>query len=63
MKASEEFWEKWDQLGDTPINEDEEIEVDFLHFEANTDIYTIWAWFEQTFDVTLGELLYNKRIR
>lgn len=41
----------WVELGDLPINEAEEIELPFLHFEANTHRETIWHWFEERFNV------------
>jgi len=44
----------WSQLGDIPINDDEEIEEPFHIFETGTDIYTIWHWFEDTFDLSVA---------
>lgn len=40
----------WETLGDIPINEHEEIELPFLHFEAGTPRDTIWDWFEDELD-------------
>jgi hypothetical protein len=45
----------WEELGNVPINEEEEIEVDFLHFEAGTSIYYIWHWFEEEFDLSVAK--------
>jgi hypothetical protein len=45
----------WSLLGDTPINEEEEIDIDFLTFEKGTDRETIWTWFEETFNLSVAE--------
>ena len=45
----------WNILGDIPCDEEEEIEEEFLHFGIGTDKYEIWHWFEETFDIVLGE--------
>lgn len=53
-----DFPEKlWAQLGNIPINEAEEIELPFLHFEAGTHRETIWHWFEDYFDVSVKDLM------
>lgn len=49
----------WDKLGDIPINDDDEIEVDFEHFSEGTDRMEIWHWFEWFFNITLGEQIYS----
>ena len=45
----------WSQLGDIPIDEDEQIEEPFLHFPIGTEREDIWHWFEETFDIVLGD--------
>jgi hypothetical protein len=45
----------WDELGDIPVNEDDEIEERFLHFEAGVDKFTIWSYFERKFDCSVAE--------
>ena len=47
MTKAEELWL---QLGDVPINDDDEIELPFLHFPAGTNRFGIWLWFEETFN-------------
>ncbi len=37
----------WDELGDIPVNDHDQIESAFLHFEAGTDKLVIWRWFEE----------------
>lgn len=50
MKTLSELNKLWGKLGDVPINEDEEIDISFLHFPKGTDRYTIWHWFEEQND-------------
>lgn len=45
----------WADFGDIPINDDEEIDEPFLDFAKGTDMYEIWHWFEETFDISIGE--------
>ena len=49
----------WDILGDIPINEDDEIELQFLHFKVGTRRENIWHWFEDTFDLSVAKLMYG----
>ena len=45
----------WYEFGNCPINEDDETEYRFLHFEDFTDRVEVWHWFEWFFDITIGE--------
>lgn len=45
----------WRILGDIPIDDDEEIEEQFLTFEVGTDRYEIWSWFEYYFNLSVHE--------
>lgn len=47
MKTLEELKELWDELGDIPVNNNDEIEKDFLGFPAGTDKLEIWDWFDE----------------
>ncbi len=47
MKTLEELKELWDKLGDIPVNNNDEIEKDFLGFPAGTDKLVVWGWFDQ----------------
>jgi len=49
----------WDELGDTPVNEDEVIDKDFLFFIAGTDVHDIWYWFEETFNISIGKIMHG----
>ena len=55
-------WEiLWDKLGEIPVDEDERIKENFLHFEAGTDVEDIWHWFEEKYGITLGKEIYKMR--
>ena len=45
----------WSMLGDTPTNDEEEIDEDFLCFQKGVDIYEIWHWVEETFNVSVAK--------
>lgn len=42
-----ELQELWDKLGDIPVNNDDEIEEDFLNFPAGTSKFDVWHWFDE----------------
>jgi hypothetical protein len=46
----------WDALGDIAIDDDECIESDFIHFEAGTDRYIIWHWFDEKYSLGVAHL-------
>ncbi len=45
----------WAELGDIPINEDEEIDIDWHIFSKGTDRQEIWHWFENEFDLSVAD--------
>jgi hypothetical protein len=45
----------WAELGDIPINEDEEIDVDWHIFSKGTAREYIWHWFEDTYNVSVAK--------
>lgn len=45
----------WEQLGDIPINDNDEIDEKFLDFPKGTDRFEIWHWFEETFNVSVAK--------
>ena len=50
--------ELWEQFGDVPINDNDEIDISFLDFEKGTDKLHIWHWFEeQNKDFIVGEMV------
>jgi hypothetical protein len=56
--------EIWDDLGNVPVNIDDEIDEDFhikdkdITFEKGTDKFEIWHWIEDTYNVRIVDLLY-----
>lgn len=46
----------WELLGNIAINDNDEIEEAFLHFEKGTDRFDIWHWIEESFDVFIATL-------
>ena len=48
----------WNILGDIPVDDDGNIEVPYLHFEVGIDREDIWHWFEETFDVSINDLMF-----
>lgn len=50
----------WEVLGDLPVNEDNEIDEQFLHFRVGTDREVVWHWIEDHIGVAAGDLMHNK---
>lgn len=49
----------WKELSNIPINENEEIEERFLHFDIGTHREEIWHWFEEEFNISVHDLMYK----
>ena len=45
----------WAKLGDTPVNDDGELEDAFLGFDPGVHREVIWYWFEDTFDLSVAK--------
>lgn len=39
--------ELWERLSEIPVNNDDEIEDDFLGFDAGTSKFDVWHWFDE----------------
>lgn len=39
--------ELWDDFSDVPVNNNDEIERDFLYFKAGTSRFDVWHWFDE----------------
>ena len=53
--------ELWEDFSDVPVNNDDEIERDFLCFEAGTPKLDVWHWFDERCPNNLhDDLLYHK---
>ncbi|ELP6118966.1 TPA: hypothetical protein I7730_16060 [Vibrio vulnificus] len=48
--------ELYSLLSGVPVNGDDEIEEDFLHFDKGTDRECIWHWFESELDTSIAKL-------
>ena len=60
MKTMEELRRLWVELGDIPVDCDDNTELDFLGFDAGTDKLAIWHWFEdQNPDFVVHDELYK----
>jgi len=57
--TKEEARKYWERLGDVPVNEEEEIDEPFDYFEKGTDIYSIWRYVEERFNVSVAIDLMN----
>ncbi len=54
-------WVKmWNEFGDIPINDNDEIEQDFYHWEKGTYRFDIWHWFDEKLPNSLTELVLLK---
>ena len=51
----EQAKELWKQLSDISINDEDEIDEPFLHFEVGTPNTEIWHWFEEKFDLSVAD--------
>ena len=69
MRFTDEQLEKaWAELGDIPINNDDEIEVDYIPealkgeeiWETRTDRFEIWAFFDEFYSKGTAYLLYGE---
>lgn len=48
----------WEEFGEVPMSPDtEEIEEDWNGFLSGTHREDIWRWFEETFSVSVAELM------
>lgn len=56
INTDAEIEQAWRLLADVTINEDEEIDRDFLYWEAGTDRQAIWEWFDQRHSKGVGFL-------
>ena len=52
----------WDKLSDIPIDENECIEEQFIHFEIGTFREEIWHWFEDELGAQIQDLYMTKEI-
>lgn len=59
-RTLKELQELWNELSDIPVNENDEIEEDFLDFPSGTDKFDVWYWFDERCPNGVAEdLMYN----
>lgn len=51
--------ELWDQFSVVPVNNDDDIEEDFLFFPAGTSKFDVWHWFDDRCPNNLHDDLLN----
>lgn len=52
--------ELWELFAEVPVNNNDEIEEDFLCFEAGTSRFDIWHWFDERCPNNLhDDLMFN----
>ena len=54
MKNIKQALKVWEELGDVPVNDNDEIEVYFKGWEIGTDKFKIWHWIENTYNVSIA---------
>ena len=47
----------WSMFGDVPINNNDEIEQDFLWFPIGTDRFDVWHWFDENYPGGVAALM------
>ncbi len=47
--TEKDYEELWSAFGDVPINDDDEIEQEFLWFPIGTDRFDVWHWFDENY--------------
>lgn len=47
----------WELLGDIPVNDDDEIEEDFLGFPEGTHKEEVWYWFDEVYPAGVCRLM------
>jgi hypothetical protein len=64
MEYTDEILEEiWDQFGDIPINDNDEIVLPFYIWPAGTDRFEIWKWFDQKHSKGVHYLVHERRAR
>ena len=68
MKTLLELNKLWGQLGNVPVNDNDELDADFLHFPKGTHREEVWHWFEDqnpefsVGDIMTGKVINNKQL-
>ena len=54
-----EIEKMWDEFGDVPINDNDEIEEPFYRWGKGTDRFEIWKWFDNNYPVGVAGLMWK----
>lgn len=49
----------WEELSNIAVNDNDEIDDEYLHFEKGTHREDIWHWFEERFELSVATDLMN----
>jgi len=55
-KIDEALEKLWNAFGDIPVDDEDHIEEDFLHFECGTDRFDVWHWFDDCHSIGIHSL-------
>ena len=55
--TAKDYEELWSMFGDVPIDNNDEIEQDFLWFPVGTDRFDIWHWFDKNYPGGVAALM------
>lgn len=45
----------WQEFADIPVDENDQLDTSFLHFEKGEDKESVWLWFESEFGLSVAE--------
>lgn len=57
--TQDELTELWLMFGDVPINDRDEIQEEFIGFDAGTNRFDIWQWFDQRYESGVAQLIHD----
>jgi len=55
MKDTKEVKKMWQELGDIPVDKDDNIDTEWKHFPIGTSKFDIWHWLEDTYDISVAK--------
>lgn len=59
-KMTQDFLDElWERLSDIPIDENENIDIDFYIWKKGTAKEVIWHWFDKKVDGGIGNRYFN----
>ena len=57
MKKYNDVIDMWNDFGETPINDEDELCEPWKQFEKGTNRFDVWHWFEDTFHIPVIKLM------